>query len=293
VRILLGATLLGVLAAPIRADGLKPISDGERIALEKLYASTGGTDWCNHDGWLGARGTECDWHGIFCGFAQDDKGERQSVWELDLADNNLVGTLPPELDRLEHLEYLRLYENQLTGSAPPGILERWERGTLQFQGFAELEGVWEIRLQYLTVVYCMDYEAILRSDGTASLTSERCNGRPRMRWQGQGGLRVSCETQTGWTDRFGDAFGRLARLLDTQSFYELGRDYDRSITHGADMIISVVRNGDRKTVRDYAEAGPMNLWLIETAIQGVIREASWEQSARSRACTWTKFTGLP
>lgn len=285
--------LLGALGG---TQGVKPlpISEVERNALIAVYRSAGGEHWKNHDRWLGERGTECDWHGVRCGFVEDS-GQilTQSVYDLDLNDNNLVGTIPSELDALANLHELRFYGSRLTGTLPPGIRERWESGRLTVQGYANVAEVSEITLQYLSSALCQDFEATLRSDGSIVLRSERCKGKPRMKWQGRKGLGVTCETQSGWTDRFGDAFGRLVWLLEKQSFFSLNGQYSILITHGGFMTTSVVRREERKTVEDYAEAGPMSLWLIESAIQGVIRDARWETTIRaSGTCSWTPFPGV-
>jgi hypothetical protein len=285
---------LALLVSRTQLPGLAPIPESERAALVALYRSAGGENWKNHDGWLGERGTECGWHGVTCVPANlSGSNPSATVIELDLMDNGLKGTLPPELDALSSLQNLRLYGSELSGSLPSGIREKWESGRLSVQGYAALAGVSEITLQYRTAAYCHDFEATLRADGAIVLLSERCKGEPRAKWQGSKGLGVSCERQTGWTDRFGDAFGRLAWFLEKQDFHGLNGQYSITITHGGFMTTSVVRRGERKTVEDYAEAGPMSLWLIEAAIQGVIRDAEWELNSRTPGtCRWIEFAGV-
>ncbi|HTR02561.1 MAG TPA: hypothetical protein VMN82_05135 [Thermoanaerobaculia bacterium] len=289
----LTALLLGALSLSSGVDDVGPVSLAERAALEKLYASTDGDHWCNHDGWLGERGTECQWYGVSCGFAHSESELRWSVNSLDLWDNNLRGALPSEIDQLPSLEYLHLAGNSIVGPVPRGVLGRWLSGELIFQGYGEIVGTWMIQIQYRTVVLCTDFEATLSSDGSALLTSERCAGEPRMKYEGSDGLDVYCETQKGHTDRFGDAFGHLAWLLEEQGFDRLERTYSRSITHGGDLSVSVWSRGGRKTVLDYADSAPINLWVIEQAIQGVVRGALWESSERSPQCSWTEFDALP
>ena len=49
-------------------------------------------------------------------------GELVHLKQLDLGHNNLTGTFPSELGRLERLQVLYLRENLLSGSLPPGVL---------------------------------------------------------------------------------------------------------------------------------------------------------------------------
>ncbi|KAL6186279.1 hypothetical protein ACLB2K_042400 [Fragaria x ananassa] len=53
----------------------------------------------------------CTWFHVTC------DGDNRVV-RLDLGNANLVGTLVPELGKLERLQYLELYMNNLTGSIP-------------------------------------------------------------------------------------------------------------------------------------------------------------------------------
>ena len=82
----------------------------ERDALIALYTSTAGIDWENSTNWNGPPGTECDWHGVSC--------SNSSVYNIDLANNQLKGTIPSEIGNLQNLKYLSLWTNELTGSIP-------------------------------------------------------------------------------------------------------------------------------------------------------------------------------
>lgn len=97
-------------AAPLSAA----IPASEAQALHALYDSTGGGNWNNKTGWLGAAGTECSWAGVTCG------NGNVTVVGLNLAGNNLVGTLPAELQNLTNLTTLYLGQNNL--GALPGSL---------------------------------------------------------------------------------------------------------------------------------------------------------------------------
>lgn len=81
----------------------------ERAALEALYEATGGADWVNGTNWktdapLG------QWYGV----STDDRGR---VIELELGNNGLVGSIPPELADLVHLERLFPPHQRLERSA--------------------------------------------------------------------------------------------------------------------------------------------------------------------------------
>ena len=89
------------------------IPQPERDALIALYNSTGGADWSNSTGWMGAAGTECDWYGITC--------SNGSVTELRLSGNSLSWSIPSELGYLTNLTGLYLNGNSLSGSIPPEL----------------------------------------------------------------------------------------------------------------------------------------------------------------------------
>jgi hypothetical protein len=68
-------------------------------ALVALYDSTNGAGWTNNAGWL-TDNTPCVWSGVAC-----DTGHVRSLW---LVDNNLSGSIPPELGNLADLQVLNL-----------------------------------------------------------------------------------------------------------------------------------------------------------------------------------------
>lgn len=95
------------LAGPAQAV----IPPAERQVLLNLYSSTNGADWMTRTNWNGAAGTECTWYGITC-----DAGQTH-VLRVNLADNNLTGTLPAISD-LTAMQYFDVGDNQIGGSLP-------------------------------------------------------------------------------------------------------------------------------------------------------------------------------
>jgi Leucine-rich repeat (LRR) protein/sugar lactone lactonase YvrE len=88
------------------------IPESECYALIALYDSTNGPDWTDNQGWK-ATDTPCQWTGITC---QDGH-----VSEINLANNNLVGDLPPQIGALVNLTHLNLNDNQVSGAIPTTI----------------------------------------------------------------------------------------------------------------------------------------------------------------------------
>ncbi|MDF1698930.1 MAG: M12 family metallo-peptidase [Saprospiraceae bacterium] len=83
--------------------------------LVDLYNMTNGGNWTNKSGWedgaLGADCSPCQWYGIQC-------DNQENIIEIDLFNNNLVGTVPANLSELTKLRILKLFANDLSGTFP-------------------------------------------------------------------------------------------------------------------------------------------------------------------------------
>jgi hypothetical protein len=88
------------------------IPNEEREALIALYKSTDGDSWFQNYGWLGPPGTEGRWYGVTVQYNR--------VQLLHLSNNNLVGSIPPELGNLGGME-INLSNNRLSGPIPPEL----------------------------------------------------------------------------------------------------------------------------------------------------------------------------
>ncbi|MCK5831922.1 MAG: hypothetical protein KAH20_16645 [Methylococcales bacterium] len=109
-------TLFCLLAFYYASSANAVIPIAERNALIALYNSTEGANWTNNNGWVGAVGTECQWHGVSC--LNDNQ-----VSTLSLEKNNLKGNIPRELGQLSKLTSLSLGTNQLSGSIPKTLMD--------------------------------------------------------------------------------------------------------------------------------------------------------------------------
>ena len=99
---------------PSFCDSVTEIPQIECEGLAALYNSTDGAEWHNKTGWLQSK-DPCSWYGVHCGISSNN------VSSIDLIDNNLQGSLPPELGNFSSLRFLWLYYNQLSGAIPPEL----------------------------------------------------------------------------------------------------------------------------------------------------------------------------
>ena len=97
----------------IRSTAAWYCNAADMAALVSLYEATGGPDWRDSGGWLGDALLD-DWRGV----TTDSLGR---VFELDLTDNNLAGSVHPTLASLTRMTALRIGGNRLSGPLPLGL----------------------------------------------------------------------------------------------------------------------------------------------------------------------------
>ena len=89
------------------------LANSDRDALVALYIATNGPNWLTDTNWRSNKPID-EWYGVYT-------DEDNRVVQLFLNQNNLTGTIPPEIANLANLERIHLYGNRLTGSIPPEI----------------------------------------------------------------------------------------------------------------------------------------------------------------------------
>jgi hypothetical protein len=246
----------------------------ERQALVALYEATGGKHWKHRVGWLGPPGTECKWHGVECNF---EPGERvPGVFWLSLDSNNLAGAIPEAVCRLAHLKRLIISGNRLVGRLPEPLLRRWQTGDLEISAEMPLfTGISEIDFESsASALLCWRHRIVFRSDASATLYTTRCrDATPDDRT-------TYCEVKQGraW------ALPRLAWLIEKNGFYGFQGEYSRLVTDSGFEKTRVIRDGKRYQVVDYAGGGPLDLWTIEAAIEGVAADVEWEKTTTQPEC---------
>ena len=164
------ATLIGValclcISAPSAAQYqgcplIQQITLDACEVLERLFTETGGPEWFHSRGWLRSN-QPCDWYGVTC----VSGAWPRRITRIELPGNNLAGSLPGELSlltnlrvliidnrgagirykklsgniptvlgQLEHLEVLRLDDNEFTGTIP---LELGKLSSLRTLGLSQ------------------------------------------------------------------------------------------------------------------------------------------------------------
>ena len=77
-------------------------------------------------------------------------------------------------------------------------------------------------------------------------------------------------------------FHRLAQFIRDSGYMELEDTYTRMVTDNPTTYTMVVMNGKRKTISNYANAGPTKLWAIEQLIDDLMAKAKWDSSQKAR-----------
>jgi hypothetical protein len=262
------------------ASTAKGISAQERQALVVLYEATEGNHWKKHEGWLGPEGSECTWYGVQC---EPSATEPTTVIDLDLSENNLHGRIPEAIGRLVHLRTLFLFHNDLSGRLPEPLIRQWLSGSLWVTAEAPLlTDVSEIDYEYAaSALLCARHRVVLRSDSTAVRFTERCrNASPKDR-------RTFCEVEKGRI--YGEEFALLAWTLEKNGYFMLQADYQRNISDSSFVSTGVTRNGKKYEVVEYAGGGPLELWVIHSAIEGVSSSIDWNKAETLPKCPrWSK-----
>jgi hypothetical protein len=298
-----------VMGAPLRALALLatasflsaadgPIPGEERQALIDLYNATGGENWTDHSGWLGPAGTECSWNGVAC---RQTRAGQWRVFHLGLSANRLIGTIPVSIAQLTHLENIFLGENQLSGSVPEALaglkelkelllmgnrlsgllpddlIRRWENGSLDIVAdMAQFTDVSQIEFDWAAAVPHARQRITLRADGTAVLLNER------FRDTTPDDRTTYCEKKEGYLDW--SRFAKLARVIEKNGFYGLRPSYKGSFTPVVFETTRVTRNGKVYAVENYSDAGSLELWTIQRAIEGAAFGVDWEKTTTQPKC---------
>lgn len=114
---------------------------------------------------------------------------------------------------------------------------------------------------------CPVYTVTVRNDGTATYVGER--NIPRVgKFTGQ--LAVA-------------AFGQLSMMVERAGFMALDERYAAPWTDDETIITTVTpRIGSPKSVLNYGEFGPPELWALERAIIGLVEDVRWVEAVKAQ-----------
>lgn len=70
-------------------------------------------------------------------------------------------------------------------------------------------------------------------------------------------------------------FSELAQLILLLGYLDLEGYYHSGGADDGEVFTSIVRNGERKIVRNYGNSGPSELYVLEQLIEGAIAQAEW------------------
>ena len=112
---------------------------------------------------------------------------------------------------------------------------------------------------------CPSYTFIVKSDGTF-----RYKGFDHVERKGE----FSGTISAGY-------FHQLAQFIRDSSYLQLEDGYTGVETDHPTTYTMVVMNGKRKTVSNYATAGPTKLWAIEQLIDDLMAKAKWDGTQKT------------
>lgn len=137
--------------------------------------------------------------------------------------------------------------------------------SLAHAGLTDAEGISEITLERERCYgSCPVYKVILRRDGSATYI-----GKENVSRIGE------YRSQVYPYQPLGAEFIRLARLVASQGYLKMNDHYTALTTDSDTVITSIVHNGKRKTIVNYDNQAPIELYGIERAIDGVAAQIKW------------------
>lgn len=106
---------------------------------------------------------------------------------------------------------------------------------------------------------CPAYSVIIKADGTF-----RYEGIAHVKRKGKHTGRISATE-----------FNQLADFLVASGYAKLHPNYEVNVTDMPTTYTTAVIKKQRKVVKNYGDCGPVQLWALQAAIDGVLAHAEW------------------
>jgi hypothetical protein len=71
-------------------------------------------------------------------------------------------------------------------------------------------------------------------------------------------------------------FHNLAQFIKDSGYMTMDENYALLVTDNPTTYTTVVMNGKRKSISNYANAGPTKLWAIEQLVDALMTKATWD-----------------
>ena len=218
-----GETTVTATAGTVTGDVHLTVRD-ERAALVAFFEATNGDGWTVGEGWGTDRALR-EWFGV----SVNGSGH---VVGLRLPDNQLSGSLPPELGKLRSLDALYLHRNRVSGPIPPELGDLVALRILSLYG-NELSGSLPATLGDLGSVT----DLLLGHNGlTGPIPS------------GLGGLRSLASLRLEYNELTGSIPSELGRLDSLTSLWLAGNDLTGAIPSelaDLELLTSLDLSGNR------------------------------------------------
>jgi len=257
-----------------------PVASNDRAVLVNLFETTGGDQWLNHEKWA-AQTSPCEWFGVMCIPTYRDGHAVAEIVGLLLPFNKLKGSLPAAIADLAELKTLDLRGNDLTGEFPQRILDLWDQNKFELfiEGNRFSNLAVKIRLEENSSgVRCASDEDVryfteLQEGGVAHFESIRC---------GRRGSEYRLVR-----DGTGPSLVRLDRALKKLGFIGFASEYTYPFTfstHQRYVTLTVwYGDGQSKSVETYGGQNPIDVWMAEELVRGLLRDIKWSRNTRQPA----------
>ena len=176
--------------------------------LKSLYQATKGDQWEENQNWMDYTVPICSWYGIECA---GDRLDNNTITAINLGDNSLDGSMPPEVFEMPFLRNLNLKENDLVMT------------------FGNIDKAENLESLYISDIDLANIDGIGRAPALKELhlTANELRGKlPRDFWALSDTIEDLYIAYNSFTGTLSTEFGRMKNLVN---FYAYDNEFTGSI----------------------------------------------------------------